>query len=127
MDLERFTRDYSLRLGVLTGQQLQAALDRFELGKLIDAWPAQGGIFGQNVFLSSTKGDYVLRGKPHYDWQLPAERLFAKLIHERSNVRGQWTYLIDESQDIFGWAFAIMPRTPVVYLSYNSIHDLQHS
>src|SRR5439155_9911686 len=117
MDLERFTRDYSLRLGVLTGQQLQAALARFELDGLVDAQPAQGGIFGQNVFLSSTKGEYVLRGKPHYDWQLPAERFFAKLIHERSKVPAPWPYLIEDSPDIFGWAFAIMPRLPGVSLT----------
>ncbi|MBI2759933.1 MAG: hypothetical protein HYX51_00705, partial [Chloroflexi bacterium] len=46
-------RQYSERLGVLTPEQLQAALDRFNLGRLLDARPATGGLFGQNVLLTS--------------------------------------------------------------------------
>ncbi len=41
------TREYSKRLGILTGEQLQAALDRYDLGALGSAEPAQGGLFGQ--------------------------------------------------------------------------------
>lgn len=47
------TRWYSQRLGMLSTQQLQTALDRFQLGN-----------FGQNVFLTSTQGAFVLRGNP---------------------------------------------------------------
>ncbi len=65
--LDRFTRNYGPRLGTLTGAQLQAALDQFDLGRLIDAAPVDAGNFGQNVFLTSTSGEWVLRGCPHYD------------------------------------------------------------
>ena len=34
---DEFTREYSQRLGVLTGEQLQAALTRFGLGELLAA------------------------------------------------------------------------------------------
>lgn len=58
------TRWYSQRLGMLSTQQLQTALDRFQLGRLIHAEPVPLGNFGQNVFLTSTQGAFVLRGNP---------------------------------------------------------------
>lgn len=110
------TREYSQRLGVLAEEQLQAALTRFDLGLLLDAQPATGGLFGQNVFLTTTKGEYVLRGKPHYPWQFPKERYFAQQIHEHTNVPAPWPYLIDPTTDIFGWSYAVMPRLPGLHL-----------
>src|SRR4051812_16361344 len=59
-------RAYSQRLGLLTPRQFQAALMRFGLGDFIDATPVPQGLFGQNVFVTSTQGAYVLRGAPHY-------------------------------------------------------------
>lgn len=109
---DKLTREYSQRLGQLTGEQLQAALDRFSLGTLLDAEPATRGLFGQNVFLTSTLGRFVLRGCPHTDSQLPKERFVARLIHERTSVPAPWPYLVEESPAIFGWSFAIMPRLP---------------
>jgi aminoglycoside phosphotransferase (APT) family kinase protein len=109
---QRLTRSYSERLGVLTGAQLQAALDRFGLGALRDAAPIPGGLFGQNVLVTSTRGEWVLRGCPHFDWQLPKERLVARLIHGRTSLAAPWPYLVEESPEIFGWAFALMPRLP---------------
>ena len=109
---QRLTRSYSERLGVLTGAQLQAALDRFDLGALRDAAPLPGGLFGQNVFVTSTRGEWVLRGCPHFDWQLPKERLAARLIHERTSLAAPWPYLVEGSPEIFGWSFALMPRLP---------------
>ncbi len=50
------TRWYSQRLGMLSTQQLQTALDRFQLGRLIHAEPVPLGNFGQNVFLTSCTG-----------------------------------------------------------------------
>jgi len=47
---------------MLSTQQLQTALDRFQLGRLIHAEPIPLGNFGQNVFLTSTQGAFVLRG-----------------------------------------------------------------
>ena len=63
--MSNLTREYSQRLGVLTAEQLQAALDRFDLGGLIDARPAPGGLFGQNVLLTSTKGAHA-NPRHHY-------------------------------------------------------------
>ncbi len=105
-------REYSKRLGVLTPEQLQAALDRFDLGTLIAADEAPGGLFGQNVMIESTTGRWVLRGAPHYDWQFAKERYFARMIHERTAVPAPWPYMIDDTTGIFGWRYAIMPRLP---------------
>ena len=109
---ERLTRQYSERLGVLRAEQLQAALDRFDLGALVDAAPMAGGLFGQNLLVTSTRGEWVLRGCPHFDWQLPKERLVARLIAERTSLAAPWPYLVEPSPEIFGWSFALMPRLP---------------
>jgi hygromycin-B 7''-O-kinase len=109
-------REYSHRLGVLSRSQLQMALDRFRLGEVLRSEPAPGGIFGQNVFLTSTTGEWVLRGCPHYTWQFPKEMFFARLIREHSAVRTPWPYIIEESCEIFGWSFALMPRLPGIQL-----------
>ena len=108
---------YSQRLGPITDEQLQAALERFGLGTFARAEPATAGNFGQNVFVTSTTGEYVLRGLPHYDWQLPSERFFCRLLHARTRVPVPWPYLIDPNDDIFGWSYAIMPRLPGLQLS----------
>lgn len=110
-------RAYSQRLGVITPEQLQAALDRFGLGQLIDAQPVAGGLFGQNVFVTSSAGEYVLRGAPHYDGQFQKERFFSRLIHERTPVDAPWPFLIERSDDVFGWHYALMPRLPGINLA----------
>jgi aminoglycoside phosphotransferase (APT) family kinase protein len=119
--LDHLTQKYSQRLGVLTAAQFQAALDRFRLGQLLDATPAPGGIFGQNVLLTSSEGQFVFRGCPHYAWQLAKESFFAYLIQERTEVVAPWPYLIDESTDIFGWQYALMPRLPGLQLGDKSL------
>jgi hygromycin-B 7''-O-kinase len=110
-------REYSKRLGVISDDQLQAALDRFDLGRLLSAEPAIGGLFGQNIMLRTTEGEFVFRGAPHwdpegnYDWQFQKEQLFSRLVHEgRTGPPVPWPYLIEESEEIFGWNWAIMPR-----------------
>jgi hypothetical protein len=103
---------YSERLGVLDDQQFQAALSRLGLGDFVGADPISGGLFGQNVFVTSTTGSWVLRGVPHYDWQLPAERFFCELLHSQTRTPAPWPYLLDPRDDIFGWSYAIMPRMP---------------
>lgn len=113
---EKVAREYSQRLGVLSHDQFQTALDRFDLGGLVCAESVPFGNFGQNVFLTSTKGEYVLRGAPHYPWQFPKESFFTQLLHERTPVPVPWPYLLDLSDDIFGWSYAIMPRMPGVQL-----------
>jgi aminoglycoside phosphotransferase (APT) family kinase protein len=114
---DAFTREYSKRLGVLTGAQLQAALTRFDLGELRAASPAPGGLFGQNVFLRSTAGEFVLRGDPHYDGQFEKERYFCRAIAERTEAHAPWPFLIEKSPEIFGWSYALMPKLPGVHLS----------
>jgi aminoglycoside phosphotransferase (APT) family kinase protein len=105
-------REYSKRLGVLTHAQLQDALDRFDLGALIDAQPVSGGLFGQNVFLTTTHGQWVLRGAPHYDGQFQKERFFSRLIHEETDADAPWPFFVERSAAIFGWHYALMPRLP---------------
>src|SRR5262245_32023812 len=107
-------RRFSERLGAISAEQLQAALDRFELGRLIDAQPVPSGLFGQNIFVRSTEGDWVLRGAPHYDGQFEKERFFSRLVHERTEADAPWPFLIERSEELFGWHYAIMPRLPGV-------------
>jgi aminoglycoside phosphotransferase (APT) family kinase protein len=114
---DELTREYSKRLGVLSGEQIQAVLTRFELGKLLAARPAPGGLFGQNVLVTSTAGEYVLRGHAHYDGQFEKERFFCRAIHERTRAQAPWPFLIEKSPEIFGWSYALMPLLPGVHLS----------
>jgi aminoglycoside phosphotransferase (APT) family kinase protein len=107
----------SHRLGTLTGKQLQAALDRFDAGALLDVVPIPFGLFGQNVFLTTDRGDYVLRCWSHYPWQFPKERFFANLLHERTAVPVPWPYHVERSADILGWDFALMPALPGLALA----------
>jgi aminoglycoside phosphotransferase (APT) family kinase protein len=114
--MHQLTREYSKLLGVLTAGQLQSALDRFGLGRLLDARPAPGGLFGQNVLLSTSEGGFVLRGCP-YPAQLEKEQYFSRVIHERTQAIAPWPFQIEESPDIFGWSYAMMPLLPGVHLS----------
>jgi aminoglycoside phosphotransferase (APT) family kinase protein len=97
-------------LGDISEEQFQAALDCFNLGKFIKAEGIPAGLFGQNVFLTSTEGEFVLRGVPHYNWQFPTEQFFAKFLVTRAGLKAPWPYLIEFDPSIFGWSFAIMPR-----------------
>jgi hygromycin-B 7''-O-kinase len=110
-------RMYSQRLGMISAMQFQAALDRFHLGRFIRAEAIPFGNFGQNVFVSSTTGEYVLRGNPHFWWQFPTEQFFTRQLHERTHVPVPWPYLIDPTTDIFGWSFVFMPRMPGLQLA----------
>jgi hygromycin-B 7''-O-kinase len=112
-----YTQEYSKRLGIIEPAQFQAALDRFDLGTFIAATPIPFGLFGQNVFVTSTRGEWVFRGCPHYDWQFPTEQFFAQLIHERTRVPAPYPYLVDSAADIFGWSYVWMPRMPGIQLA----------
>ena len=101
---------YSQRLGALTPQQFGAALARFSLGDFVGAAPITGGLFGQNVFVTSTHGEYVLRGSPHYPWQFPKEQFGAALLHVHTQVPVAHPYLLDPTPDIFGWPYLLLPR-----------------
>jgi hygromycin-B 7''-O-kinase len=103
-------RGYSRRLGAISPDQFQAALERFGLGDLVCAEPVSSGLFGQSVFVTSSRGEFVLRGAPRYPWQFPTERFFVEQMHERTRVPVPYPYLFEPAIDIFGWSFAIMPK-----------------
>jgi aminoglycoside phosphotransferase (APT) family kinase protein len=102
-------REYSKRLGVISDAQLHAALDRSGLGTLVSAESVPLGLFGQNIFVTASSGEYVLRGAPHYPLQFVKERFFTRLLHE-GGVPVPWPWHLDDAEDIFGWRYAIMPR-----------------
>lgn len=103
-------KNYSTRLGIISHTQIQQALDRFELGILKDTDLVKEGLFGQNFFVTSDKGEYVIRGVPHYDWQFPSEQFFANQLHKFTTTPVPYPYLLDPKSDIFGWPYVIMPR-----------------
>jgi hygromycin-B 7''-O-kinase len=105
-------RKYSERLGTIDPDQLQAVADEFGLGRVTAAEPADDGLFGQILFLSTTVGEYAIRGNPHGHAQLTKERLVARLIHEQSSLPAPWPYRVSENTDLFGWTYAVMPRLP---------------
>jgi hygromycin-B 7''-O-kinase len=123
------TVEYSKRLGTISHGQFQAALDHFNLGQFIRADAIPFGLFGQNVFLTSTAGEFVLRGTAHYDWQLPKEQFVANMLHEQTNVPVPQPYLVDTDETIFGWlyGYAIMPRMPGLQLAdFEVLKTLSH-
>lgn len=105
-------RRYSERLGVIDGAQLQAVADEFGLGRVLAAEPAPQGLFGQIIFITTTDGEYAMRGNPHGHGHLTKERRVARLIHEQSSLAAPWPYLISENTELFGWTYAVMPRLP---------------
>jgi aminoglycoside phosphotransferase (APT) family kinase protein len=104
-------RKYSERLGVITPGQLQMACDLLGVGSVTAAKPASAGLWGQNILLSTTQGEFVLRGNPE-PHQLQKERVVAAAIHGRSPIPVPWPYSISDDCTIFGWSFAIVPLLP---------------
>lgn len=103
-------RLYSERLGVIDGAQLQRASDLFDLGEVVRAEPASAGLWGQNILLSTTAGEFVLRGNPQTSYQLSKEQLVAGEINRRSTLPAPFPYHLSNDVDVFGWPFAVMPR-----------------
>jgi aminoglycoside phosphotransferase (APT) family kinase protein len=110
-------REYSKRLGDISDEQLQRALNHFDLGTFLHAEPIRFGLFGQNLFVTSTSGEFVLRGVPHYDWQFPTEKFFIEQLRARTRVPVPYPYLLNASTEIFGWSFVIMPKLPGLQLA----------
>lgn len=112
-------KEYSKRLGPISAGQFQSALDHFNLGQFIHAEAVPFGLFGQNIFVTSSAGEFVLRGAAHYDWQFPKEQFIARLLHEQTDVPVPWPYLINADETIFGWkhGYVIMPRMPGLQLA----------
>ena len=53
---------YSERLGAIGDEQFHAVADRLQIGRFVKAAPTTSGLFGQNVFVTTTEGEFVLRG-----------------------------------------------------------------
>jgi hygromycin-B 7''-O-kinase len=128
--------EYSKRLGRIFDEQFAAATARLGVGTFIRATPVTSGLFGQNVFLSTSEGEFVLRGAPHWvdfgregpwkherndRWQFTKEIIFANLLHERTDAPVPWPQLLDEKSDVFGWPYIIMPRMPGICFDERSI------
>jgi hygromycin-B 7''-O-kinase len=103
-------KKYSERLGFISDEKFQQVLENFHLGTFIKAEPISQGLFGQNVYVTSTKGEFVLRGIPHYPWQFREEKLYVDLLHDKTRVPVPYPYLMETNTSIFGWEFVIMPR-----------------
>ena len=114
---------YSRRLGELSAHRFQAALDRFDLGQFLRAEPISAGNFGQNLFLTSTAGQYVLRGAPFWPEQFPRERFFTDQLHQHTRAPVPWPYRLDPDEGIFGWSYVIMPRMPGLQLSDPAVRE----
>ncbi len=102
-------RRYSERLGVIDSDQLHEACRRFELGAVERAEPATEGLWGQTILLTTTTGEFALRGNPTVEHQFRKERAVAAMIHDRASLAVSWPYLVDEDTDLFGWSYAVMP------------------
>ncbi|SIQ52708.1 Phosphotransferase enzyme family protein [Paenibacillus sp. RU4T] len=104
----------SNKLGDVTSEQLQKALDRFALGRLRGCRRTASGAGGQTLFLESDGGEFVLKGNPLYEGQLNEERHFATGLLQRG-LPVPAPYRLDERTDIFGWPYAVMPRLPGIH------------
>jgi len=118
------TRHYSPRLGAIADAQFEAVARRMDLGAFVRAEPAGPGLFGQNVFLTTSAGEFVFRGAPHWRhgqpddaWQFPKEQFYADMLHARTNVPVAWPQRLDDSCSIFQWPYLIMPRLEGVCLA----------
>ncbi len=114
----------SKRLGTIEHSKFQAALERFNLGRLQVVTPIRLGNFGQNVFLTTDRGEFVFRGCPHYPWQFPKERYFARLLHKRTRAPVPWPYHLDTDTALFGWAYVLMPKMPGLQIGDPDIYGL---
>ena len=122
------THTYSSRLGAIDDAQLAAVVARHGLGRFLRAAPIAGGLFGQNLFLHTTAGEFVLRGAPHWvdgapndAWQFGKEAFFAERLHEHTDVPSPWPQWRDRDADLFGWPYVIMPRLPGLCLNDRAI------
>ncbi len=119
------TRIWSNRLGAISDSQFQAVADRLGLGRFLHAAPVTSGLFGQNVYVTTTAGEFVLRGAPHWvkgidetdyrqedRWQFTKEQFFVRQLHEHTQAPAPWPMLHDTGADLLGWPYLVMPRMP---------------
>jgi len=130
-------RVYSERLGAIDDALFAAAAARLGLGAFVAAEPIATGLFGQNVFLTTTTGAYVLRGAPHWvpvkgddgevQWkpddrvQFAKEAFFIGETHAHTAAPVPWPCRHDTASDIFGWPYLVMPRMPGACFNERSI------
>lgn len=107
----------SKKIDSVTKEQLQKMLDRYNLGELISFKQTEKGVMKQTIFVSSTSGDYVLKGNPIYEGQFVEEKFFIDHLKARTDIPVPVPYVLDEMKDIFGWPYAIMPRLPGVHFN----------
>lgn len=110
------------KLGILNDEQLQTMLDRFHFGKLISAEKTDQGAMGQTMFITSTEGEFVLKGNPLYPGQLEEEKFFIDGINKRTTISVPTPYFIDDSLEIFDWSYALMPRLKGLHLDATSLN-----
>ena len=103
-------------LGELSDRQLQTALDRFDLGRLVSTTPFTQGLFGKNVGIVTDCGRWVLRGHPWPanppDEQFRRERFWASSIRGHCDVPVPWPFHIDSDESLFGWPYQLTPWMP---------------
>jgi aminoglycoside phosphotransferase (APT) family kinase protein len=116
---ERLRRVYSERLGAIDDAQFAAVAARLGLGEFVAAQPIEHGLFGQNVFLTTSEGKFVFRGAPHWyrggrddRYQFAKEAFFMRLVHDHTDAPAPWPSHYDPASDIFGWPYLVMPRMP---------------
>lgn len=114
----------SNRLGHIPDAWLQDGLSQFGLGELVATGSIPFGLFGQNLFVTTTRGEFVFRGAPHYEWQLPTEHYFANRIHRQTTVPVPWPYHLERESGAlpWSWGYAIMPRLPGLLLADPDVH-----
>ena len=119
--------DYAGSLGKISNDQFGAALQRLNLGDFINAEKVPCGVVGQNVFLTTSQGEFVFRGRPFYDEQLDVEKFMVDNLHKHTAVPVAYPYLIDSSTDIFGWKYAIIPRLKGIQIANGSTPIIRFS
>ncbi|WP_025724290.1 phosphotransferase family protein [Paenibacillus polymyxa] len=100
----------SNRLGEVTNDQMQRMLNRFDLGRLLSYEKTAEGVLGQTLYVSSTAGQFVLKGNPLFLGQWIEEKFMVEQIQTRTPIPVPTPYLVDHTEDIFGWSYAVMPR-----------------
>ncbi len=112
---------YSEKLGEISDEQFQTALTKSNLGTFIKAEAIPYGNFKQNVFLNTNRGEYVFRGNPHFPGQFEQEQFSITLLKEKTKVPVPWPFIVDESTNIFGWSYVLMPKLPGIQIEDEGI------
>lgn len=88
--------------------------------KLIKAEKTSRGGLNQTVFITSTEGQYILRGDPN-PGQLQLGKFMVDNLYTKTNTPVPFPHNIDLSSDIFGWHYSLMPRLGGVHVDTEEI------